>query len=59
MVDRTPPVAGMVSDGSGRVDVDYQSDLNSLCVSWEGFGDPESGIAEIQWGIGERKAAGF
>ena len=53
MVDRTPPVAGTVSDGAGRTDIDYQSDMTSLCVNWEGFSDPESGIVEVQWGIGE------
>lgn len=46
-------MAGSVSDGAGRGDIDYQSDLTSLCVNWEGFSDLESGIAEVQWGIGE------
>ena len=53
MVDRTPPVAGSVRDGAGRADIDYQSDLTSLCVNWEGFSDLESDIVEVQWGIGE------
>ena len=59
MVDRTPPMAGTVGDGTERGDVDYQSDLTTLCVSWESFRDPESGIAEIHWGIGEKKVKGF
>ena len=54
MVDRTPPLAGMVNDGE-RVgtDIDYTSSTSMLCVNWQGFSDPESGISSIRWTIGK------
>lgn len=52
-VDRSPPLTGIVNDG-GQVgtDIDYTSRTDQLCVNWEGFSDPESGISMIQWTIG-------
>ncbi len=53
MVDRTPPLAGTVNDGSViSLDASYQSSLDTLCVNWEGFSDPESGVTEIEWTVG-------
>lgn len=56
MVDRTPPLAGTVNDGE-RVgtDIDYTSSTSMLCVNWQGFSDPESGISAIRWTIGKHK----
>lgn len=53
MVDRSPPLEGRVYDGSqaGSYD-DYQSSLDAICVNFEGFSDPESGIALISWAVG-------
>ena len=53
-VDRSPPLAGTVNDG-GEVDtdIDYTDSTTQLCVNWEGFSDPESGISLIHWAIGE------
>lgn len=53
-VDRSPPLAGTVNDGGEvGIDVDYTDSTNQLCVNWEGFSDPESGISSIHWAIGE------
>lgn len=53
-VDRTPPVLGELRDGiEGEGDLAYQSDLTTLCVTLEGAEDPESGLGDILWGIGE------
>lgn len=52
-VDRSPPVIGTVSDGSDPfVDLDYQSNLSSICVTWSGFSDPHSHISSYQWTVG-------
>ena len=53
-VDRTPPIAGEVYDGpTPSDDLQYQDDTTSLCVSWAGFSDPDSGLGRIEWVIGE------
>ena len=53
MVDRSPPLAGRVYDGAMvGSDVDFQSNATTLCVIFEGFSDPESGIASITWTAG-------
>ncbi len=53
IVDRTPPIIERIGDGvEGQGDLAYQTDLTTLCVYVEGF-DPESGLGEVLWGIGE------
>ena len=53
-VDRSPPLAGTVNDGAEvGIDTDYTDSTSELCVNWEGFSDPESGISAIQWAIGK------
>lgn len=53
VIDRSPPVAGTVNDGNIlRSDLDYQNTASSLCVNWDGFSDPHSGLGEILWSIG-------
>ena len=55
MVDRSPPLAGTVNDGERvRTDIDYTSSTSMLCVNWQGFSDPESGISSIRWTIGKK-----
>ena len=34
-------------------DVDFQTSIDTLCVNWDGFSDPQSGLGEILWSIGE------
>ena len=54
VVDRTPPLIGIINDGAViSLDTEYQSSLDTICVNWEGFSDPESGIASIVWSIGK------
>ena len=49
-VDRTPPISGHVNDGnSTSSDTDYQHDTTTLCVSWDRFLDPHTGISLYQW----------
>ena len=47
-VDLSPPIAGNIYHGNQhgyrRL---YQWENDSLCVMWEGFHDPESGISMI------------
>lgn len=53
LVDLTPPIAGVgtVLDGTGEVDVDYQSSP-VVSVNWRGLMDSESGLAQCSWAIG-------
>ena len=52
-VDRTPPISGSVRDGStATADSEYQHNISTLCVSWGGFSDPDTGISLYQWKIG-------
>lgn len=56
-MDRTPPLAGTVNDGEEvGTDIDYTESTTRLCVNWQGFSDPESGISLIQWAIGKSKS---
>ena len=53
-VDRTPPLAGTVNDGEiVGTDIDYTDSTTQLCVNWQGFSDPDSGISSIQWAFGK------
>ena len=52
MVDTTPPVAGVVIDGTGTEDSDYLTDRTSYAARWVGFGDPHSDIMGYEWAIG-------
>ena len=56
MVDLTPPLLGYIGDGL-EGDIAYQSDATMLCINGGGFSDPESGVAEILWAIGEESLA--
>lgn len=49
LVDVSRPLGGKVHDGSNvSQDEDYTSVDSSITCSWEGFSDPESGIAEYE-----------
>ena len=56
-VDLTPPTiteGGVVDgDGSGGVDVDFQADPAHFAVNFSACVDPESGVKEIRWALGE------
>ncbi|KAI8485724.1 hypothetical protein Bbelb_365580 [Branchiostoma belcheri] len=52
MVDTAPPTAGVVHDGTGVHDVDYQSSTIELSAFWHGFTDLESGVRRYLWCVG-------
>ncbi|XP_070573761.1 uncharacterized protein [Ptychodera flava] len=53
IVDRSPPIAGQVFDGTViDHDIDFQSFSDKLCVSWSGFYDEDSGIEKYVWYAG-------
>ena len=55
VVDMTPPEAGQgggVRDGVNGEDMDYQSSA-TLQADWSDVSDPESGIEECSFMIGE------
>ena len=51
-VDSTPPVAGVVQDGPGDTDIDYQQSL-TLHANWHNFFDRESTISFYQYAFAE------
>ena len=51
-VDRTPPQAGSVRDGSTALrDIQYQSSNNEVCMNYNGFVDQDSGISSYVWSV--------
>jgi hypothetical protein len=56
-VDLTPPTIaeGGVVDGDGNrgVDVDFQADSTHFAVNFSACGDPDSGVKEVRWALGE------
>ncbi|KAI6660257.1 hypothetical protein LOD99_10427 [Oopsacas minuta] len=54
IVDRTPPIPGVVldGDGPGNTDWKYQASGSVLCAKWRNFVDPQSGISAYRWGAG-------
>ncbi|XP_076076023.1 uncharacterized protein LOC143046845 [Mytilus galloprovincialis] len=56
IVDKTPPVAGQVLDGSvlGE-DMQFTKDQEALCSNWKQFYDAESGISVYMIGISSTK----
>ncbi|KAI8509825.1 hypothetical protein Bbelb_122530 [Branchiostoma belcheri] len=51
IVEASPPLPGFVHDG-GQQDMDYQHDLSTITVTWGGFQEPHTDIAEYSWMIG-------
>ena len=55
-VDLTPPTisrGGVVDGENGGVDVDFQADSTHFAVNFSACIDPESGVKEIRWALGE------
>ena len=47
-VDQTPPIAGDIYHGVYvGYDRRYQWEKELLCVVWQGFNDPDSGLSKI------------
>ncbi|XP_078658227.1 uncharacterized protein LOC144903711 [Branchiostoma floridae x Branchiostoma belcheri] len=51
IVEASPPLSGFVHDG-GQQDIDYQHDLSTISVTWGGFQEPHTDIAEYSWMVG-------
>lgn len=54
IVDWSPPTPGVVRDGNGTNDVDFQVDLDHVSAAWSEFADQESGVVEYLYCIGTR-----
>ncbi|XP_077866322.1 uncharacterized protein LOC144354078 [Saccoglossus kowalevskii] len=52
MIDTAPPTVGVVYDGLGVHDADYQNYSNKVSASWYGFSDLESSIHHYLWCVG-------
>ncbi|CAH1242187.1 Hypp6494 [Branchiostoma lanceolatum] len=52
LVDTASPRAGVVHDGAGVHDADYQSSTTKLSAFWHGFTDLESGVRRYLWCVG-------
>jgi hypothetical protein len=54
MIDRSPPLPGEVNDGRHEgYDMYFESTRDGkVCLNWDGFHDPESGISKYEWCIG-------
>ncbi|CAC5370733.1 unnamed protein product [Mytilus coruscus] len=53
IVDHVDPSAGIVYDGLGILDIEYQNSTNNVAAHWHGFIDTESGIQSYFWCVGE------
>ncbi|XP_071079258.1 uncharacterized protein [Haliotis cracherodii] len=51
-IDVTPPVAGILEDGDGLGDIDYQPSQTRVTASWFGFADKDSTISKYVWCVG-------
>ncbi|XP_070570802.1 uncharacterized protein [Ptychodera flava] len=52
VVDITNPTKGVVYDGLGLHDADYQNNTDVVAASWKGFTDLESFIDYYRWCVG-------
>ncbi|XP_065840987.1 uncharacterized protein [Oscarella lobularis] len=58
LYDDSPPVVGVVRDGDGLNDIDYQTSTSSLSANWDIFTDDHSGIEACYVGMGTSKSTG-
>jgi hypothetical protein len=56
--DSTAPVAGLVLDGLGDDDAEYQVATDVVGATWEGFHDPHSKIARYEWCVSSTNTPG-
>ncbi|XP_072034094.1 uncharacterized protein [Amphiura filiformis] len=57
LVDTIPPLPGVVYDGEGLHDLEFQNSTTLLSASWHGFIDFESYIYRYDWCIGTTTAS--
>ncbi|CAG2242538.1 unnamed protein product [Mytilus edulis] len=48
-VDIDKPTNGVINDGIGNSDIDFQNNSIIVSASWHGFGDSDSGISKYYW----------
>jgi hypothetical protein len=49
--DNTPPVIGVVRDGTTTDDLDQQTAMDAISANWSGFTDAESGIKQFDYSL--------
>ena len=59
VVDWQPPRPGIVRDGNGTDEIDFQSDVGRISATWNEFLDAESDIAEYLYCVGTRPGKGL
>ncbi|XP_070572874.1 uncharacterized protein [Ptychodera flava] len=57
LVDAAPPEIGVVHDGLGIHDSDYQNSSTIVAASWHGFSDLQSSIHHYMWCVGTTPGA--
>nr|XP_034301655.1 uncharacterized protein LOC105322112 [Crassostrea gigas] len=55
VMDNSPPTTGVVTDGTGAQDIEYQSLRHFMGAKWYGFVDPQSGLDRYVWWAGTTK----
>ncbi|XP_076075242.1 uncharacterized protein LOC143046127 [Mytilus galloprovincialis] len=55
MIDNSPPVTGVVDDGLGLHDIDFQNKSDVVAATWHGFTDIGAGIEIYFWCVGTNK----
>ncbi|CAG2233139.1 unnamed protein product [Mytilus edulis] len=53
IVDHVDPSSGIVYDGLGILDKEYQNSTHFVAAHWHGFIDTESGILSYHWCVGK------
>jgi hypothetical protein len=54
IVDWLPPIPGVVRDGNGTSDIDFQVDVDHVSATWSEFLDAESDVTEYLFCVGTR-----
>nr|XP_034332757.1 uncharacterized protein LOC105327902 isoform X2 [Crassostrea gigas] len=52
VIDNTKPKAGVVFDGIGLHDLEFQNSSDTIGANWHGFFDTESGVNRYFWCVG-------
>jgi len=51
-IDKSAPSGGLVRDGAGPGDINFQSSRTQVSGNWDGFVDAQSGIERYRWCVG-------
>ncbi|XP_060577218.1 uncharacterized protein LOC132734491 [Ruditapes philippinarum] len=55
VVDSTPPIRGILTDGPLETELQYQASRNYIGCEWDSFTDPQSDISHYVWRVGTTK----